>query len=131
MTSNQPLLQAGRSKKERRTMLDTETGARPSREVLTGELTDAALEVFSRHGVQGPSVAQELELWKALAGAAEGPREEVVARAADATYRVALSHGFRGPFVDVETDLWKSLCHAARTYLAQFSPRPRTVALPR
>jgi hypothetical protein len=98
--------------------------ARVSSERLVGELTDTALEVFSRHGVHGASVEQELELWQALYGAAGGPREEVVARAADASYRVALSRGFRGPFVDMETDLWKSLGSATRSYLAQ------SVALP-
>jgi hypothetical protein len=99
--------------------------ANAPREVLVGVLTDTALEVFSRHGVNGPSVEQELELWEALTEAAAAPREEAVARAAEATYRVALLHGFRGPFVDMETDLWKSLCRATRRYLARFT---RTLA---
>lgn len=96
-------------------MTASHTRAKGTQEQLVGELTDVALEVFSRHGVRGPSVEQELELWEVLTGAAGGPREQAVARAADASYRVALSHGFRGPFVDVETDLWKSLCGTARS----------------
>jgi hypothetical protein len=98
--------------------------ADPYREELLGELTDAAFEVTSRHGVKGPSVDQEVELWRALgevvrkrckAPAADRGRSRPVdlpAELSDAAYQVALEHGFQGSFLDLRLDLWKALRRA-------------------
>ena len=85
---------------------------------FSGQLTDTALAVTARHGVRGPSVERELELWHSLgdvvrgAGCTAERREALVAKLTDAAYRVALSHGARGPFIDLELDLWRSLRRA-------------------
>jgi hypothetical protein len=92
-------------------------------EKFIGELTDAALEVASRHGVHGPSVDQELSLWWSLnevfrkpksvcdaeATRAESRREDFLARLTDAAYQEALRRGFNDSFLDVRLDLWKAL----------------------
>jgi hypothetical protein len=71
--------------------------------------------VTAKHGVQGPSVERELELWHSLgdivrdSGCAPCRDEEVLAELTDAAYQVALAHGARGSFVDLELDLWRSL----------------------
>jgi hypothetical protein len=105
-------------------MIATLAGADPYREELLGELTDAAFEVASRHGVKGPSVDQEVELWNALcevvrkqcnqSGVARARSRPVdlPAELTDAAYRVALEHGFRGSFLDLRLDLWKALRRA-------------------
>jgi hypothetical protein len=91
------------------------------RDGFLAELTDAALETASRHGVGGPSVEQELDLWHALSlalrrrmapcpdGPAAARRENFLADLTDAAYVEALRHGFRDSFLDVRLDLWQSL----------------------
>jgi hypothetical protein len=85
---------------------------------FSGQLTDAALVVTARHGVLGPSVERELELWHSLdtvvrgANCATGRDEALLAKLTDAAYRVALTHGTRGSFIDLELDLWRSLRRA-------------------
>jgi hypothetical protein len=84
------------------------------REAVVADLTDAALEVAARHGVQGRSVDQELELWHALDGIIHQPparRDSLVAELTDAAYAVALGHGFRGAFDDLQLDLWHTMRH--------------------
>jgi hypothetical protein len=88
-----------------------------ARDAFVADLTEAAFEVVSRHGVEGSSVDHEVELWKALGRVVRGRpqgRKGLVAELTDAAYRVALGHGFREPFVDVELDLWQALCLAVR-----------------
>ncbi|HZT82991.1 MAG TPA: hypothetical protein VFA26_22365 [Gemmataceae bacterium] len=88
------------------------------RDNFAGQLADAALIVTAEHGVAGPSVERELELWHALDGVirdsdcAVSRREALLAKLTEAAYRVALSHGTRGSFVDLELDLWRSLRRA-------------------
>jgi hypothetical protein len=97
------------------TMLDC---VEERRDDFAGQLADTALVVTARHGVAGPSVERELELWHSLgdvvrgAGCTAERREALVAKLTDAAYRVALSHGARGPFIDLELDLWRSLRRA-------------------
>jgi hypothetical protein len=85
---------------------------------FSGQLTDTALAVTARHGVRGPSVERELELWHSLdtvvsgANCAAGRDEVLLAKLTDAAYRVALTHGTRGSFIDLELDLWRSLRRA-------------------
>jgi hypothetical protein len=85
---------------------------------FAGKLADAALAVTAKHGVRGPSVERELELWHSLgdvvrdSGCAPCRDEGVLARLTDAAYHVALAHGARGPFVDLELGLWHSLRRA-------------------
>jgi hypothetical protein len=95
-------------------------------ENLQAELTDAAFRVAARHGVKGPSVDQEVDLWKALGRVVGNQhqtfesrvvpvddrrgRETLVAEATDAAYRVALDHGFQGSFLELELDLWENMC---------------------
>src|SRR5262249_12599204 len=81
------------------------------RETLLADLIDAALEVASRHGVRGPSVDQEVELWHALQNAARQPTTpcDLVAALTEAAYGVALGHGFRGPFTELELELWRTM----------------------
>ena len=84
------------------------------REDFVAELTDAALQVTARLGVRGPSVDQELELWKALGKVVRKPNdadacETLVADATDAAYEVALRHGFPGSFLDLRLGLWQAL----------------------
>jgi len=100
-----------------------EIQAEQVREGFLAELTDAALETATRHGVHGPSVDQELDLWRALGEAlrqhkapcpdgparAEVRREDFLADLADAAYQETLRHGFRDSFLDVRLDLWKAL----------------------
>jgi hypothetical protein len=94
------------------------------RDEFLGELTDAALEVASRHGVKGPSVDQKVELWNALgevvrkqcnppgADRVRSRPVDLPAELSDAAYQVALEHGFRGSFLDLRLDLWKALRRA-------------------
>jgi hypothetical protein len=88
------------------------------RDDFAGRLADAALTVTARHGVHGPSVERELELWHSLGavvrdtGCAPGREETLLAELTDAAYGVALSHGTGGPFVDLELDLWRALRRA-------------------
>ena len=88
------------------------------RDDFAGSLADAALVVTAKHGVSGPSVERELELWHSLGEAvragdcAPGREEALLARLTDAAYRVALNHGTRASFVDLELDLWRSLRRA-------------------
>jgi hypothetical protein len=105
-------------------MTATLTCADPYREELLGDLTDAAFQVASRHGVKGPSVDREVELWNALGevvrkrckqSAADRARSRPVdlpAELTDAAYQVALEHGFRVSFLDLRLDLWKALRRA-------------------
>ena len=105
-------------------MTATPACADPYREELLGDLTDAAFEVASRHGVKGPSVDQEVELWNALggvvlkrcnqsaAGRVRSRSVDLPAELTDAAYQVALEHGFRGSFLDLRLDLWKALRRA-------------------
>jgi hypothetical protein len=92
------------------------------RDGFLAELTDAALEAASRHGVGGPSVDQELDLWHALSLALRRPApcldgavpanvrwDKYLADLSDAAYQEALRHGFRDSFLDVRLDLWQSL----------------------
>jgi hypothetical protein len=92
------------------------------RDGFLGELTDAALETALRHGVGGPSVDQELDLWHVLneplrrrvpcpdgTSRAETRREDFLAELADAAYQETLRHGFRDSFLDVRLDLWEAL----------------------
>jgi hypothetical protein len=97
--------------------------ARQVCEGFLGELTDAALEAASRHGVYGVSVDQEVDFWHALGealGRRKAPctdgvgrttirREDFLAELSDAAYQEALRHGFRDSFLDVRLDLWKAL----------------------
>jgi hypothetical protein len=88
------------------------------RDDFAGKLADTALVVTAQHGVRGPSVERELELWHSLGdvvrdtGCAPGREEALLARLTDAAYRVALAHGTPQPFVDLELDLWRSLRRA-------------------
>src|SRR5947209_19499184 len=101
------------------------TGLDALREELAAELSDAALETASRYGVQGASVDQEVDFWRALGHVvrvgverprpASACREELAAELADAAYRVALAHGFRNAFVDVRLGLWKAVRRVLRT----------------
>jgi len=97
------------------------------RDDFAGKLADAALAVTARHGVRGPSVERELELWHSLGevvrdtGCAPGREEVLLARLTDGAYRVALAYGTAGPFVDLELDLWRSL---RRALAGHGSPRP-------
>ncbi|HKI38653.1 MAG TPA: hypothetical protein VKA46_42790 [Gemmataceae bacterium] len=85
------------------------------RDDFAGKLADAALAVTAKHGVRGPSVERELELWHSVGdvvrdtGCAPGREETLLAKVTDAAYRVALTHGARGSFLDLELDLWRSL----------------------
>jgi hypothetical protein len=85
------------------------------RDQFAGELADAALVVTARHGVRGPSVERELELWHTFGdvvretGCAPAREETLLARLTDAAYQVALAHGTRGSFIDLELDLWRAL----------------------
>src|SRR5262249_58920554 len=85
------------------------------RDDFAGQMADAALVVTARHGVSGPSVERELELWHSLdtvvsgADCAAGRDEALLARLTDAAYRVALKHGTRASVADLELDLWRSL----------------------
>ena len=93
-----------------------------ARESLVADLTEAALRVTARHGVEGSSVDHEIELWNVLGhvalvrtGEASRRRADgLVAEMTDAAYRVALDHGIRGSFVDLEMDLWQALCWVLR-----------------
>jgi len=85
-------------------------------------LTEAALEVALRQGVNQPSVDLEIALWRALqsaAGAAEPrmlggsdglrtDRKSFLATLTDAAYRTALVSGLRGSFIDLEIGLWNA-----------------------
>jgi hypothetical protein len=88
------------------------------RDDFAGQMADAALMVTAKHGVGGPSVERELELWHSLGAAVRdadcgpGRKEALLAKLTDAAYRVALTHGTRGAFVDLELDLWRSLRRA-------------------
>jgi len=85
------------------------------RDDFAGKLADAALVVTAEHGVRGPSVERELELWHSLGNVVRDSNcapcrdESVLAELTDVAYRVALAHGARGSFVDLELDLWRSL----------------------
>lgn len=88
------------------------------RDDFAGKLADAALVVTARHGVHGPSVERELELWHSFddavreTGCAPGHEETLLARLTDAAYQVALAHGTHGTFIDLELDLWRALRRA-------------------
>jgi hypothetical protein len=93
------------------------------RDGFLAELTDAALETASRHGVGGPSVEQELDLWHVFnvtlrrrpAPCLDGvvPAnvrwDNFLADLTDAAYQEALRHGFRDSFLDVRMDMWQAL----------------------
>jgi hypothetical protein len=93
-----------------------------AREALVAELTETALRVTARHGVEGSSVDHEIELWNVLGHVAQNRTGQasrrrtdgLVAEMTDAAYRVALDHGIRGSFVDLEMDLWQALCWVLR-----------------
>jgi hypothetical protein len=99
-------------------MIATAACGADRRDDVAGRLTDAALAVAARHGVGGPSVATELDLWHSLgavirgADCAPGRRETLLARLTDAAYQVALAHGAADAFVDLELDLWRTLRRA-------------------
>lgn len=94
------------------------------RDGFVGELTEAALPVVSRHGVNGFSVDQEIGLWKRfgevvrrqnwLGGDGHDLPDVLSAELAEAAYSVSLEQGFRGSFVDFELDLWTVLRRVAR-----------------
>jgi hypothetical protein len=105
-------------------MVGTNASVDNLRDEFAAELTDAAFQAASRYGVNGPSVDQELDLWRALGdvvrkqqgpGRARPRPENLVAELTDAAYRVTLEHGFRAPFVDVRLGLWEALCQAVRS----------------
>src|SRR6516165_10331743 len=85
---------------------------------FAGRLADAALAVTARHGVRGPSVERELELWHSLgnvvreSGCAPGREETLLARLTEAAYGVSLARGTTRPFIDLELELWQSLRRA-------------------
>ena len=94
------------------------------RDGFVGELTEAALQVASRHGVYGFSVDQEIGLWKRL-GEVVGRRrnsaaddrdlpEVLSAELALAAYEASLERGFRGSFLELQLDLWTALRRVAR-----------------
>jgi hypothetical protein len=86
---------------------------KPFLEDLGADLAEAAYPVALRHGVRGPSVDVELDVWKAirrvLRGTPAASRQDLLAAVASAAYGVALRHGFRGSFLDLELDLWHAL----------------------
>src|SRR5438128_681411 len=93
--------------------------ARPERsaEDIAAVLTEAALPVVQRHGVDSSSVEVELGLWQALSGALRAQRGRAVPTSADlsdAAYRAVLGLHPRGPFVDLELDLWQTFRTVAR-----------------
>jgi hypothetical protein len=95
------------------------------REKFAAELAGAAYPVVLEHGVKGPWVDVELDLWRAIQGVLRqelrpsmGPdaavetcmaREEVLAAVSDAAYRAALRHGISGPFLELELHLWHAI----------------------
>jgi hypothetical protein len=89
---------------------------------FAGALSAAAADVALEHGVQGPSVGLELDLWRAVRTVvhAEQARgrlcEDALAAVTVAAYRTALRHGFRGAFVNLELDLWEALERVCQEY---------------
>lgn len=90
-----------------------------ARDGFLGELTDTALRVASRHGVNGFSVDQEIDLWKRLGEVLRrwqaNPHREALApealsaELAEAAYENSLHKGFRGSFLDLQLDFWRAL----------------------
>jgi len=86
------------------------------------QLTETALEVALRQGVNRPSVDLEIALWHSLKSAAEGARQpgtggidglkpdrkSHLATMAEAAYRTALVSGIKGSFIDLEIGLWNA-----------------------
>ena len=102
-------------------MYATLSEAESLRQDFIAELTEEAFEVASRHGVRGPSVVRELELWKALKARTpavdrlgRGRRTELVADLTDTAYRVTLENGIPGSFLDLQLELWQTVCHTLR-----------------
>ncbi len=99
---------------------------RMTREALLAELTCAGLKTAARHGVRGPSVDLEIELWNALAEVLHREAspfttpamrwDDCLARWTEAAYRVVLAHGFAGSFVDLEMELWQRFHRKVRTH---------------
>jgi hypothetical protein len=84
-----------------------------ARDRFAAALTDAALAVTARYGVEGDSVGREVDLWKALRRAVRGWKpavrgEQFLGTVTDAAYHVALERGFRGSFLDLQLDLWRA-----------------------
>jgi len=96
------------------------------------ELTETALEVALRQGVNRPSVEVEIALWHSLKSAAEEARRQRaggiaglkpdrkshLATLTEAAYRTALVSGIKGSFIDLEIGLWNAFrkeCFAAVT----------------
>lgn len=94
------------------------------------DLTETALEVALRHGVNRHSVDLEIALWHSLQSAAREnkrpvtrgtdghrlDRKSVLARLTEAAYQTLLSSGLKGSFIDLEIGLWNAFrkdCPAA------------------
>jgi hypothetical protein len=94
------------------------------------DLTETALELALRHGVNRPSVDLEIALWHSLQSAAaenkrpvtsgtdglRPDRKSTLARLTEAAYQTVLHSGLNGSFIDLEIGLWNAFrkdCPAA------------------
>jgi hypothetical protein len=96
-------------------------------EELLEVLTDVAVSVVSRYGIEGSPDGHRQALRAALARVVLGPAgapaagagaegrqrlEALAVVAADAACRVALGRGVQGPPLGLELEFWKDLCQA-------------------
>src|SRR4051812_32579904 len=91
-------------------------------DVCVADLTETALEVALRQGVNRPSVDLEIALWHSLQSAAKDnnrpastgtdalrpDRKSVLARLTEAAYQTLLHSELKGSFIDLEIGLWNA-----------------------
>jgi hypothetical protein len=94
--------------------MKTRARGEQAREGFAARLTEVALAEAAAHGVGGPSIDLELDLWKALGSvvANAGDQDDLPAELTEAAFRVVLDYGFSGSFLEMELGLWKALRRA-------------------